>query len=152
MLKFDQETFLLLLFKFALSKDWITHCECQMFLPFREFINIVSILFHNFVYIITLLHALMVISFGWHKEYIICLVFFSKFTDVLPPFTCASAIDNLWNNCLGIIILSHFACIRSAIGNISPSKPLKTFCFPTKSLGGLLKVSNFFLFVGFVVS
>ena len=30
---------------------------------------------------------------------------FSKFQDVLPTFTCARAIGNLWSICLGLNIL-----------------------------------------------
>ena len=35
----------------------------------------------------------------------ICLISFSKFSDVLPAFTCASAIGNLGSICLGVNIL-----------------------------------------------
>ena len=34
-------------------------------------------------------------SFARYKEYMICLISFSKFSDVLPAFTCASVICNL---------------------------------------------------------
>ena len=40
------------------------------------------------------------------------LISFSKFSDVLPAFTFASAIDNLESNCLRLTILrslEHFA-------------------------------------------
>ena len=70
--------------------------------------NIVSILFpkfYNFNEIIILLYTFLIISFAWYKEYIICLIWFSKISDVLPAFTCASAIVNLWRICLGIKIL-----------------------------------------------
>ena len=36
-----------------------------------------------------------VICFAKYKEYIICMNSFSKFSDVLPAFTCASAIGNV---------------------------------------------------------
>ena len=39
----------------------------------------------------------------------ICLISFSKFSDVLPAFTCARAIGNLSSICLGVNILSHVA-------------------------------------------
>ena len=38
----------------------------------------------------------------WH-------ISFSKFSDVLPAFTCASAISNLWNICLRVNII--FLCV-----------------------------------------
>ena len=42
-----------------------------------------------------LLYTFLVISFARYKEYMICLISFSKFSDVLPGFTCARAIGNL---------------------------------------------------------
>ena len=36
----------------------------------------------------------------------ICCISFSKFLDVLPVFTCTSAIGNLGRICLGVNILS----------------------------------------------
>ena len=42
-----------------------------------------------------LLHTFLVISFSRYKEYMICLISFSKFSDVFPYFTCAGAIRNL---------------------------------------------------------
>ena len=47
----------------------------------------------------------LVISFTWYKEYIIWWISFSKFSDVLPAFTCARAIYNIWSICLGANIL-----------------------------------------------
>ena len=64
-------------------------------LLFLDFINIVSILFFNFIEFIMLLYTFLVISFARYKEYINCMILFSKFLDVLPAFTCASAIGNL---------------------------------------------------------
>ena len=55
-----------------------------------EFIDIVSILLYTF----------LVISFARYKEYMICLISFSKFSDVLSAFTCARAIGNLRRICL----------------------------------------------------
>ena len=40
-------------------------------------------------------YTLLVISSSRYKEYMICLISFSKFSDVLPAFTCGRAIDNL---------------------------------------------------------
>ena len=74
-------------------------------LLFSELINIVSIVFHNFIEFIVLLYTFLVISFARYKEYIICLISFSKFSDVLPTFTCARAIGNLWSICFGVNIL-----------------------------------------------
>ena len=74
-------------------------------LLFSEFINIVSILFYNFIEFIILLYTFLVICFAQYREYVICLISFSKFSDALPAFTCASAIGNLWNICLCVKIL-----------------------------------------------
>ena len=38
-------------------------------------------------------------SFSLYKEYIICLISFSYFSDVLSVFSCASAIGNPWSIC-----------------------------------------------------
>ena len=52
--------------------------------------------FYNFIIeFIMLLYTVLVISFSQYKEYIICLISFSKFSDVLPAFSCARAIGNL---------------------------------------------------------
>ena len=40
------------------------------------------------------LYTFLVISFSQYKEYMICLIPFSKFSDVLRAFTCASAIGS----------------------------------------------------------
>ena len=60
-----------------------------------EFINIVSISFYNFIEFIVLLYTFFVTSSSLYKEYMICLILFSKFSDVLPDLICASAIGNL---------------------------------------------------------
>ena len=65
-------------------------------LLFSEFINIVSILLYSFFEFIILLHTFLVISFDGYREYIICLVSFSKSSDVLFVFTSASANGNLF--------------------------------------------------------
>ena len=70
-----------------------------------EFINIISILFYNFIEFIILLYTFLVISFAQYKEYMICLSLFSKFLDVLIAFTCARAVGNLWSICLEATIL-----------------------------------------------
>ena len=71
-------------------------------LQFSEFTNIVSTLFYNFIEFIILLYTRLVFSFARYKEYIICLILFSKFSDVLPAFTCESAIGNLCSIYLGL--------------------------------------------------
>ena len=42
-----------------------------------------------------LLYTFLVISFARNKEYMICLILFGKFSDVLPAFTSARPIGNL---------------------------------------------------------
>ena len=49
----------------------------------------------TFIEFIILLYTFLVISFARYKEYMICLISFSKFSVVLPAFTCARATDNL---------------------------------------------------------
>ena len=53
-----------------------------------------------------LLYTFLVISFARCKEYMICLISFRKFPEVLPAFTCAKAIGNIQNICLEVSILS----------------------------------------------
>ena len=99
MLRFDKTTYLSLLFMFILSVRYLSlfylsmRIRCLLFLQF--IINIVSILFYNFIEFIKLLYTFLVISFSRHKEYMICLISFSKFSGVLLGFTCARAIGNL---------------------------------------------------------
>ena len=93
MLKLDKATYLSFRFKFHLSERfnlWASHV-----LLFPDFINIVSILFYDFIEFIVLLYIFLIISFARYKEHNICLILFSKFSDVLPGFTCARAISNL---------------------------------------------------------
>ena len=58
---------------------------------FSEFIIIVSILFYNFIEFIILLYTFLVTSSTLYKKYMISLISVSKFLDVLPALTCASA-------------------------------------------------------------
>ena len=53
-----------------------------------------------------LLYTFLVISSARYKEYMICLISFITFSDVLLAFTCAGAIGNLWRICLKVNILS----------------------------------------------
>ena len=95
MLRFHKATYLSLLLRFILSVRLSNSlCESDVLL-FSEFINIVSTLFYNFIEFIILLYTFLVISFARYREYIIFLASFSKFSDVSPAFTCASAIGNL---------------------------------------------------------
>ena len=71
-------------------------------LPFSEFINILSILHYIFIKFIILLWTFLVISFAQYKECIIWRISYSKFSDVLPAFICASASGILWSICLGV--------------------------------------------------
>ena len=60
----------------------------------------------------------------------ICLISFSKFCYVLPPFTCARAIDNLCSICLGVNIFNPFPCV-AFIGNIPLLKALRITSRPS---------------------
>ena len=64
-------------------------------LVFPEFINIVFILFDNFIEFIILLYTFLVNSFALYKEYIIWCISFSKFLDGSAAFTCARANGNI---------------------------------------------------------
>ena len=78
---------------------------------FSALINKVSILFYIFIEFITLLYIFFfVISFSPCKEYKICLISFSKFSDVLPAFNCTSAMGNFWSICSGINIIPCLVC------------------------------------------
>ena len=95
MLRFDRATYLSFLFKFIFSERFSNSLLGSDVLLFLEFINIVSILFCNFIEFTILLYTFLVISFAWYKKYMICLISFSKFSDELTAFTCASAIGDL---------------------------------------------------------
>ena len=51
-----------------------------------------------------LLYTFLVISFHWYKEQTICPISFNKLSELLPVFTFARAIGNLWSICLGVIL------------------------------------------------
>ena len=80
--------------------------------------------YYTFIEFIILLYTFLVISFAWYKKYMICLILFNMFSDVLPTFTCASAVGNLWSFCLGVNILRPipFVCF---IRNIPLLKALR---------------------------
>ena len=71
MLKFYKATYLSLLFKFILSVRLSNNLCGSDVLLFLEFINIVPILFYNFIEIIILLYTFLVIFFSRYKEYMI---------------------------------------------------------------------------------
>ena len=83
----------------------------------------------------------------------ICLISFSKFSDVLPAFTCVRAISNLWSICLGVNFLrlkwskSEKPVPSIFIRNILPSKALRTLFLPSKRLHKFLRTSYFCCFL-----
>ena len=60
----------------------------------------------------------------------ICLISFNKFSDVLPGFTWARAIGNLWSICLAVEIFNLFSFV-SFIGNIPFLKSLRVNSRPS---------------------
>ena len=60
----------------------------------------------------------------------IYLISFNKFSDVLPTFTCASTIGNLWSICLGVNILSPSPRV-AFVENILLLKALRVNCRPS---------------------
>ena len=95
MVRFDKETYLSLLFKFILfERINVSLCGSEVLL-FSEFMNIASILYCIYHGFSMYLYIFLVISFAQYKEYVIFQTSFSKFLDILPAFTCASAIGNL---------------------------------------------------------
>ena len=85
----------------------------------------------------------------WCKEYMMRLISFSKFSDVLSAFTCTRAIGNLWSICLGvnILILEWSETLSEKpgplifIGKISPSKASKTLSLSSKKVYKFLRIS-----------
>ena len=57
-------------------------------------------MFYKFIEFIILLYTCFVISFARYKEYVICFTSFTKFSDVLPAFTCGSDIASFIGNIL----------------------------------------------------
>ena len=125
---------------------------------FRIIHKYMFILFYNFIKFIILLYTFSVISFAWCKKFVIWLISFSKFLDVLHTFTCARAISNLWSICIGVNILSWLRSEALAIRpkwvkskgcpfpwNIPFWKPWRCSCLPLKSLCAFLKVNTVLL-------
>ena len=133
MLRFDKATYLLLIFKFILFQMLGNSLWGLDVFIFLEFINTVPFLHYRFIEFIILLYTFLVISFAWYKEYMICQISSSKFSDVLPAFTCARALDP-WSVCSEIHILCYlrsqtwagwtkilrrsFACVCFSFGDI----------------------------------
>ena len=65
--------------KFVLSGRFSNSLWGSDSLLFPKFVNIVSMLFYNYLEFIILLDTSLVISFGRYKEYMICWISFSKF-------------------------------------------------------------------------
>ena len=91
MVMFDKVTNLSLLVRFILSARLSYRSDILLF---PEFITIVSILYYSFMEFFILLYTFLVTFFARHKECMVCLVSFSKFSGVLPAFTC-TRISNL---------------------------------------------------------
>ena len=105
MLRFDRATCFLLVFNFILSEKLSNSLGGSDVLLFLEFINIVCILFYNWMEFIVLFRTFLVTSFSWCKEYLIWDIPLSRYSDVSPYFTCENATSNLWGVCLGVNIL-----------------------------------------------
>ena len=120
--------YLSLLFKFILSERLSNSLRGPDVVLFPEFINILSILCYNFIEFVILLYSFSVIPFAQYEEYIICLISFSKFSDVLP--TCTSAVGNLLIICLVVNIFSPSPNFTSYLGSDSE----KEFKFSKKSI------------------
>ena len=90
--------------KFILSERFSNGLWGSEVWLFSELINIVFILIYEFIEFTIFLHTSLVIYFSQYKEHIIYLISFRKFSDVLPAFTCARVISNLWSICLEVKI------------------------------------------------
>ena len=124
MLWFDKVIYLSFLLKSILSVRLSNNLWGSDVLLFLEFINIASILYYAFIEFIILLCTFLMNYFALYKIYTICLILFSKFSDMLPAFTCAKAIGNLWSICLGVNIFTPFLYV-TFIGNILLLKALR---------------------------
>ena len=87
------------------------------------------------------LHCYILFSdfFPPYKEYIICLISCSKFSDVLPYFMSARVIGNLWSICLGANISIPFPFF-SFVGDIPFLKALGVTSRLSKRVSVLSKV------------
>ena len=69
MLRFYRATYLSILFKFNFSERLSNSLWGSDVLLFLEFINIVSILFYNFIEFIVVLYTFLLISFARYNEF-----------------------------------------------------------------------------------
>ena len=99
--------------------------------------KLVPTLFSNLIEFIISLYNFLVTYSSRYKEYMICLISFIKFPDVLPTFTCSRAIGNLWSICLGVSILICLAKFKES--------PLPR-CYLLKSIFFLTIWTTFFEF------
>ena len=84
----------------------------------------------------------------------ICIISFNTFSDVLPGFTCTSAIGNHGSVYLGVNVLrlkwsetlSEKPLPSIFIGNILLSKALRTLSLPSKRLYTFLRTASFSCF------
>ena len=109
MLTFDNATYVSLLFKFILSL-WLSNSLSGLNVPlFLEFRYRVSVVIYNFIEFIILLYT----SVSLYNKNMVWLISFSKYPNVLPTFTGASAIGNLWRICseVNILIPLPFCCL-----------------------------------------
>ena len=145
MLRFDKTKVFLRIFKSNLLVSLSKKMCDSVFLLSSEFIYIVSIFINisvklHGIDLIMLLYTLLVICFDWYKEKTICLISFNKLSELLPAFTCARAIGNLWSICLGVNVLilewSRFKMPAplNFVKNILLSKASRIFSLPSKKL------------------
>ena len=163
MLRFDKSIYLSLLFEYISSWIYFIYFIFQSILRlsnslwgsdalfFLEFVNVVFI-FVLYFYWIHLVYTLSVASFARYREYIICLISFRKFSDVLPYFTCPRGVGNFRKACLEVNILRlkwsgifYEKPVPSIfIGNILLSNAFRTLCLPSKSEYKFSKTFFFF--------
>ena len=123
MLRFDEAIYLSFLLKSILSARLSDSLQGSDVLLLLEFINI-AFIFVLYLYWVHLLYTFLVISLTRYKEYMICLISLSKFSEVLPAFNCGRAIGNLSVICLGVNTLNIFLFI-AFIGNFPLFKALR---------------------------
>ena len=91
-------------------QDWVIIYEDQCLTIFRIHkysIHLISQLYwiHYSLYYCYILFSTFFCSI---QKYMTCMISFSRFSDVLPSFTFASAIGYLWSICFGVNILMRF--------------------------------------------
>ena len=111
MLSFGKAANLSLLFESILFETLSNSLWGSDVSVFSEFINKLCFLcLYRLHYTFSLCRYIhfLVFSFARYKKYTIWRASFSKFLDVLPAFTCASAIATLWSIRLGVNIYETF--------------------------------------------